>query len=224
MSGCGVENNANVSIPIIQSASNSSGISINMEGKLIPSDVIKPLEQSLMPGVSIREALKASGVVNISPEGNQIESVNDVTLDPRLEWSMEINDKNIDKEDWNNRLQADDNIIIAVQSIKGPKSENARYVVIFTVHGGIVQPDISHSYINPYLEGQSIREMLRKTGVVVLSDNGKTIEMVDGYSPKASEKWNIEVNNKTLLENGLDMKLQPQDEVKIELTNRDESY
>ncbi|MGF7048551.1 hypothetical protein J2T13_003059 [Paenibacillus sp. DS2015] len=219
VSGCSPDQSTEVSIPIMQSASNSSGILINMEGNLIPSHVFKQLEQSLIPGVSIKEALNASGVVNISSD-NQIESVTDVTLDPELEWSIEFNDKHLDKENGDVTLQAEDNIIIAVQSIKASKSEDARYAVIFTINGGTIEPHISHSYINPYVEDQSIREVLRKTGVVVLSDNGKIILMVNGYSPKAGEKWIMKVNNKTLLENGLDMKLQPQDEVNIELVNR----
>ncbi|AJS57906.1 hypothetical protein [Paenibacillus sp. IHBB 10380] len=223
VSGCSPDKGTDVVIPIVRSASNSSGISINMEGNLIPPNAIKQLEQSLIPGVSIKDALTASGVVTISSEGHHIESVIDVSLDPGLEWSVEVNGNNLDKENWDNRLQAEDNIRIAVQFIDGSKSGDTRSVVIFTVNGGIVQPNISHSYINPYLEEQSIRELLRTTGIVVLSDNGKIILMVNGYSPKASEKWIVKVNNKTLLENGLDMKLQPQDEVKIELVNRDDS-
>ena len=58
------------------------------------------------------------------------------------------------------------------------------------------------------------------SGYVQLSEDLKNVLMVSEYVPHSDEVWKIKVNNKLILENGLDMKLHPQDEVEVVLNIR----
>ena len=52
-----------------------------------------------------------------------------------------------------------------------------------------------------------------------MSENNKFVVSVENVTPRMNQRWVIMVNDKELMENGLDMKLDPRDAVKLELTN-----
>lgn len=83
--------------------------------------------------------------------------------------------------------------------------------------GGSMKPDMTHSYVFPYTNNQSVRDVMAHSGFVKLTDNKMYVDTVQGYSPKSVEKWVVKVNGKELVDSGLEMKLTPQDEVEIRL-------
>ncbi len=200
----------------VKSTNDSTGISIVVEGSFLSSSDIQRLEGNIVPGLSIREAVVNSGVIELTPAATSIQSIHGVTLAPTLYWAISINGDRLDADDWDTKVKNNDVISINVLS-----SHNSMHVdiIIVTVNGGRLQPELTNSFVSPYTNEVVIRELLKQSGIVVLSDNSKAIKMVQGYSPKINEKWVLKVNNKLLNANGMDMKLQSEDEVKIELNN-----
>ncbi|MNW66890.1 hypothetical protein D3C74_454050 [compost metagenome] len=92
--------------------------------------------------------------------------------------------------------------------------------VILTVNGGSEQPALTHSYVQPFTENLSVRALLMSSGIVQLAENNKTVLTVKEYKPLTNEEWKLELNDKTLLDNGIDMKLRIQDELELSLVLR----
>ncbi|MEC0089989.1 hypothetical protein [Paenibacillus macquariensis] len=139
-------------------------------------------------------------------QGTNIQSIHGVTLDPSLRWAISINGDRIDAGDWDTKVNNNDVISISILFSGHVKDVE---IVIESVNGSRLQPELTHSYVSPYTQEVVIRNLLKQSGIVVLSDNSKTISTVQGYNPKANEKWILKVNNKLLNANGLDMKLKP---------------
>ncbi|MNJ70717.1 hypothetical protein D3C77_671960 [compost metagenome] len=62
-----------------------------------------------------------------------------------------------------------------------------------------------------------MRDLLRLSGIVNFNPSNKHIIAVNGHQPGVNERWVLKVNNKELRENGLEMRLKPQDNVQLEL-------
>ncbi|OAB44115.1 DUF4430 domain-containing protein [Paenibacillus glacialis] len=214
--GCGSNSLSSELASDVKSTNDSTGISIEVEGSFLSSSDVQRLEDNIVPGLSIREALVNSRITELSPAGASIQSIRGVTLDPTLQWAISINGDRLDVGDWDTNVNNNDVISIEVLSSNNTKNVD---IIIVTVNGGRLQPELTHSYVGPYTNEVVIRDLLKQSGIVVLSDNNKMIKMVQGYNPKVNEKWVLKVNNKLLNANGLDMKLKPQDEVTMELNN-----
>ncbi|OAB32766.1 hypothetical protein PMSD_17525 [Paenibacillus macquariensis subsp. defensor] len=219
IAGCGSNKMPSGLASDVKSTNNSTGISIAVTGNLLSSSEIQRLESNILPGLSIRDALVNSEIIELTQQGMQgtnIQSIHGVTLDPSLRWAISINGDRIDDGDWDTKVNNNDVISISILSSGHVKDVE---IVIVSVNGSRLQPELTHSYVSPYTHEVVIRNLLKQSGIVVLSDNSKTIRTVQGYNPKANEKWILKVNNKLLNANGLDMKLKPQDEVTMELNN-----
>lgn len=62
--------------------------------------------------------------------------------------------------------------------------------------------------------------MLKSSGLVHLAENNRTLLAVKEYKPLSNEEWKLKLNDKTLLDSGIDMKLRIQDELEISLVLR----
>ncbi|MNC80349.1 hypothetical protein D3C75_1331160 [compost metagenome] len=56
--------------------------------------------------------------------------------------------------------------------------------------------------------------------MVHLAENNKTVLTVKEYKPLTNEEWKLKLNDKTLLDSGIDMKLRIQDELELSLVLR----
>jgi len=216
IAGCGSNKLPSELTSDVNSTNDSTGISIAVTGNLLSKSEVQRLEGNILPSLSIRESLVNSGIIELTQQGTNIQSIHGVTLDPNLHWAISINGDRIDGDDWDTKVNNNDVISIYILSSEHVKDVE---IVIVSVNGGRLQPELTHSYVSPYTHEVVIRDLLKQSGIVVLSDNSKTIKKVQGYSPKVNEKWILKVNNKLLNANGMDMKLKPQDEVTIELNN-----
>ena len=191
-------------------------ISFIAEGYFFSAETIAALENSLKEGITVRDALKESGVVQFLDNG-EIHSIGKIALSKALCWSLEINNKTAAPADWNQQISVNDKLKLSVRMNDSRQAILADEPLLLKIQGGIVKPGISHTYLLPYREELSIREMFRSSGIIELTENNKTVSAVKGYALKPGEQWIIKVNDKQLRESGLDMKLTPQDQVEISL-------
>lgn len=82
-----------------------------------------------------------------------------------------------------------------------------------------MEPNLNRQYAGIYVQECTVRDVLKSSGVVRLSENNKFVVAVENVMPRTNQRWVIKVNDKELMENGLDMKLNPRDAVKLELVN-----
>lgn len=80
-------------------------------------------------------------------------------------------------------------------------------------------PTLNRQYAGVYVQECTVRDVLKSSGIVRMSENNKFVVSVENVTPRMNQRWVIMVNDKELMENGLDMKLNPRDAVKLELTN-----
>ncbi|BFH61629.1 hypothetical protein [Paenibacillus azoreducens] len=214
LSGCSSDKSKDATAVV--SSDVSSGIVISEKDDFFTPETIRNLEKYLEQGVTIRDGLKKSGIVTFAKDGS-IHSISQVSLSPAFIWGLELNDKKLGKDKLDTILKENDEIGISIEPAD-PKdmAKDIRYSVL-KLNGGNLQPGISHTYILPYSENESVREMLLHTDIVKLSKDKRMIETVNGYVRKPEEKWAVKVNGKELGENGFDMKLTPRDEVEIKL-------
>ncbi|MBW4081862.1 hypothetical protein [Paenibacillus sp. S150] len=175
----------------------------------------RQLSETYKQGSTLIELLKSSGAATFAADGYTLLSVNKVFLSPEWIWEIQLNGKKI--TDWNNSVDREDAIIVTA---KPADSKAELQPVIFTVNGGSEQPEKTHSYVLPYTEDLSVRGMLKSSGMVLLSEDNKSVTSVMDYKPLSNEEWKLRVNGKQLLDSGIDMKLRPQDTLEVVLVLR----
>lgn len=173
------------------------------------------LSEAYKSGNTLIELLKSSGVATFNEEDYRILTVNKVSLSPDMIWEIQVNGKIITNLD--RTLDRKDTLLISAKPTTG---ELILQPVIFTVNGGSEQPVLTHSYVLPFTDDLSVREVLKDCGMVHLADDNKTVLRVMDYTPLTSEAWKLRVNEKPLLDSGIDMKLRPQDELELSLVLR----
>lgn len=167
--------------------------------------------------MTLRELLGSSGIAVFAKDGKSIVSVSGISLLPDLSWELQVNGKLLGHESWDNAVHPDDYIGLVAQP--RDTSQSVQSVILF-VDGAGEQPDLTHSYMMPFTEDVSVRNLLRESGFIQISEDGKNVVSVREYIPLSDEIWRVKVNGKRLMENGMDMKLRPQDEVELVLTIR----
>jgi hypothetical protein len=175
----------------------------------------RQLSEAYKPGITLIELLKSSGVVTFAEDGFSILAVNKIFLAPDMIWQIQLGGKII--TDWNSPVSREQAIVITAKPAAG---DAPLLPIILTVNGGSEQPELTHSHILSYSEDLSVRGLLKSSGIVQLAEDNKTVITVMGYTPLTSEDWKLKVNDKTLLDSGIDMKLRPQDVLEISLVLR----
>ncbi|MGP3784650.1 hypothetical protein [Paenibacillus sp. 1A_MP2] len=94
----------------------------------------------------------------------------------------------------------------------------AYQTTLLKVSGGNIMPNLNRQYAGVYVQECTVRDVLKSSGIVRMSENNKFVVSVENVIPRMNQRWMIMVNDKELMENGLDMKLNPRDAVKLELT------
>lgn len=168
-------------------------------------------------GITLKELLKSSAIASFSNDSRRILSVNSVSLKSELEWQLEVNGRAASAEDLDSQVDKQTHIVISAQSAA---ASDPLQTLILAVDGGASQPDLSHSYVMPFRQESSVRALLKSSGMVQLSEDKRSVVTVKEYTPLTSESWQLLVNGKPLLAAGMDMKLRPQDVLKISLVQR----
>jgi hypothetical protein len=177
----------------------------------------KPLSAAYRKGMTIRELLRASGLVSFTADGKSIGTVNEVSLGDGMQWELQVDGKVENEGDWDSTIHQEAHLVIGV---KRGTAGTPLPSVIMVVNGGSRQSELNHSYIMPFTEELSVRNLLAGCGMVRLSEDKRSVLTVKDYTPLTSEAWMLKVNGKQLLDSGMDMKLRPEDEVELSLVTR----
>ncbi|QDH19623.1 hypothetical protein [Saccharibacillus brassicae] len=169
---------------------------------------------------TIRDALERSGIVSFDNEG-RIDSVDDTELHSELMWVVKQNGQEIPESGFSTRIQPGDEILLYIEA----PGNDGEPVNTLLISGGELNASLGGSYAHPYREGTMVRDVLKASGLVTMSENDRTIRLVkaspdtqEGYMTKPSERWVLKVNGKELnRERGFDMQLQPGDYVELTL-------
>lgn len=165
--------------------------------------------------IALGELLKNSGLVTFNRDETALLTVNKVSLGQDMAWEIQLNGKVV--TDWSTIVKQEDSIAIAAKSA----AQNTPFEpVILTVNGGSGQPELTQTYVLPFTENLSVRGLLKSSGIVELAENNKTILTVKEYKPLTNEEWKLKLNDKSLLDNGIDMKLRMQDKLEVLLVLR----
>lgn len=192
-------------------------ISLIVGSKELDGNSDRLFSESYRKGMTIRDFLKGSGVVTFAEDGTSILSINGVSLGPDMKWELQMDGNTIKDTSVDTTVNQDSNIVITAQATD---SEEPLQFVILTVDGGSRQVELTHSYVMLFNEDLTVRRLLKSFDKVQLSEDNKRVISVSDYIPFISEVWKLKVNGKQLLDNGMDMKLRPQDELEILLTSR----
>ncbi|AIQ48389.1 hypothetical protein R70723_22570 [Paenibacillus sp. FSL R7-0273] len=174
----------------------------------------RQISDAYQPETTIKGLLAASGLVTFAGDGKSLETVNQISLSPGMAWQIQLNGKKA--ADLNAVVKREDTILITAEPLQDAEFQP----VILTVNGGSSQPELTHSYVMPYTEDLTVRGMLKSSGLAHLAENNKTLLAVKEYKPLSNEEWKLKLNDKTLLDSGIDMKLRIQDKLEISLVLR----
>lgn len=214
MGGCS-EHNSNLEGNIADAGAIQPGFSLKVGDNDLTGSSGRQLSDAYKQEITIQELLKNSGLVTFAEDGSTLLTVNKVSLAKDMVWEIQLNGKRI--TDMNTRVRQEDNIVITAQEA----APNTPFLpVILTVNGGSEQPELTHSYVQPFTDNLSVRGLLISSGIVHLAENNRTVLTVKEYKPLTNEEWKLKLNDKTLLDSGIDMKLRIQDELELSLEVR----
>lgn len=174
----------------------------------------RQISDAYKPEITVKELLDASGLVTFAGDGKSLLTVNHISLSPDMAWEIQLSGKPV--ADPGTVVKREDTILITAAAAQ----EAPFQPVILTVNGGIGQPELTQSYVMPYTENLTVRGLLKSSGLVHLAENNRTLLAVKEYKPLSNEEWKLKLNDKTLLDSGIDMKLRIQDELEISLVLR----
>ncbi|WP_340398776.1 hypothetical protein [Paenibacillus sp. FSL H8-0079] len=205
--------------PIVKETETANTITVAVDGSTFLPDATKSIKRDFSEGLTLKKALLNSGLVDFTADGKRIQSVGEVSLDSSLSWAVKLNGKDIEQEDWDMELHAKDEVIIYVKAADIGGDGVAYQTTLLKVSGGNIMPTLNRQYAGVYVQECTVRDVLKSSGIVRMSENNKFVVSVENVTPRMNQRWVIMVNDKELMENGLDMKLNPRDAVKLELTN-----
>lgn len=207
--------NSNPEGNIADAGATQPGFSLKVGDNDLTGSSGRQLSDAYKQEITMQELLKNSGLVTFAEDGSTLLTVNKVSLAKDMEWEIQLNDKVI--TDLNTRVKLEDKMVI---SAKAAAQNTPFQPIILTVNGGSEQPALTHSYVQPFTENLSVRALLMSSGIVQLAENNKTVLTVKEYKPLTNEEWKLKLNDKTLLDSGIDMKLRIQDELELSLVLR----
>lgn len=204
--------------PVVKETDSSNTITVAVDGSTFLPDATKSIKRDFSEGLTLKKALQNSGLVDFTADGKRIQSVGEVSLDSSLSWAVKLNGKDIDPENWDKELHAKDEVIIYVKAADSTGEGVAYQTTLLKISGGNIMPNLNRQYAGVYIQECTVRDVLKSSGIVRMSENNKYVVSVENVVPRMNQRWVIMVNDKELMENGLDMKLNPRDAVKLQLT------
>lgn len=208
--------NSNSEVNNAAARATQPGFSLKVGDNDLTGSSGRQLSDAYKQEITLQELLKNSGLATFAGDGATLLTVNKVSLGQDMVWEIQLNGKEI--KDLNSSVKLEDNIEITAKAAAAPNEP--LQPVILTVNGGSEQPELTHSYVLPYTEDLSVRELLKSSSIVQMADDNKTVLTVDEYKPLTSEEWKLKLNDKALLDSGIDMKLRMQDKLEVSLVLR----
>ncbi|WP_427050260.1 hypothetical protein [Paenibacillus sp. TC-CSREp1] len=203
--------------PVVSEKDSANTITVSIDGSTFLPDATKSIKRDFSEGLTLKKALLNSGLVDFTADGKRIQSVGEVSLDSSLSWAVKLNGKDIQQENWDIELHAKDEVTIYVKAADSSGEGVVYQTTLLKVSGGSIKPNLKRQYAGIYVQECTVRDVLKSSGVVRMSENNKYVVAVENVIPGMNERWVIMVNDKELMENGLDMKLSPRDAIKLEL-------
>ncbi|WP_055107644.1 hypothetical protein [Paenibacillus ihumii] len=203
-------------VQVEQEQQEQDDLTLKIDGSTLIPDVTSSLHFDYMEGITVRQALESSQPIRLTNEGKGILSVGDVALDSTLEWGVKLNKEDLKPEKWNTKLKKGDVILVYVKTVDSEGDLAEQGALILTVNNGLMGGERLY-FVKRYEDNITVRDLLRMSGIVKLNVNNKQIIAVNGHQPGMHEKWILKVNHKVLMENGLEMRLRPHDNVQLEL-------
>ncbi|MFE4711134.1 hypothetical protein ACFRAM_09690 [Paenibacillus sp. NPDC056722] len=189
--------------------------SLMVGGRELADSTERLLSGTYRKGITILELLQGSGIAVFAEDRQKILAVSNVSLGPEMEWEVQMDGKVISNTNWKSSpVNSSARIVIMAKSDAGGKDPDS---VFLYVNGGSEQENLTHIYVMSFTSDLSVRSLLKSCGMVQLSEDNQRIQVVKGHTPLSSEIWKLRVNGKKLLDNGMDMKLRPMDELEISL-------
>ncbi|WP_150275801.1 hypothetical protein [Paenibacillus tepidiphilus] len=214
LGGCSGEN-AGSGDKAAAHGSGGPAFSVLVGDRDLSGNAARQVSEAYLDGNTLLELFSNSKVVTFYSGREGIVDVNRVYLSAPLGWELQVNGKVI--TDMTAPVKREDTVVFAARPAPGKQMPQ---FVVLTLNGGSEQPELSHSVVLPYEEDMTVRSLLKNNGMVELAEDNKTLVKVMGYTPLSSEVWKLEVNDKGLRDNGIDMMLKPQDELEIVLALR----
>ncbi|WP_379131849.1 hypothetical protein [Paenibacillus sp. sgz500958] len=216
VSGCSARTDSNT-VGNAAAASGGPFLSFYVGDTEFTGGADKLLSGAYRTGITLRDLLSSSGLVEFAQDDKSIVSVNGVSFMQDMDWELQLDGKKLEHDAWDHVVDPEDHIGLVAWPYDS--SKNIQSVILY-VNGGTEQPEISHSYIMPFTADSSVRSLLEECGFVKISEDNNNVIEVKDYVLLTDEQWRVKVNKKLLMENGMDMKLRPQDEVELALTLR----
>ncbi|MNO40018.1 hypothetical protein D3C76_301580 [compost metagenome] len=207
--------------------SNARNDAVEMDGPTISIKVgdhellTKPTDRSLSgnyrKGITIMELLKGSNIATLAEDNSSILSIKNFSLGPGMDWELEMDGIIVGSADWNHIVGYDSQLVFTAKS---KTNETPLQTVTLILNGGSVEVDLHYTYIMLFKEDLTVRDLLKSCSMVQFADDNKKVLSVNDYTPLSNEEWKLKVNGKQLLDDGMDMKLRPQDVLEVLLTLR----
>lgn len=191
-------------------------VTLTIDGGTFIPNVTRNLHFDYIDGLTVRHALASSGIVKLTEDRSAIQSVGEVSLDSALEWGTRLNGKDLPSAAWDQELEVGDKLLVYVKAVDSYEAIPPMASLLLIIDEG----DQRQYFVHKYNENTTVRDLLKRSGMIQFNPNHKSIISVDGYTPQQDEKWILKVNGKKLLDNGLDMRLKPQDNVEVILETR----
>jgi hypothetical protein len=207
--------------------SNARNDAVKIDGPTISIKVgdhellTKPTDRSLSgsyrKGITIMELLKVSNIATLAEDNSSILSIKNFSLGPGMAWELEMDGIIIGNADWDHVVGYGSQLVFTAKS---KTNETPLQTVTLILNGGSVEVDLHYSYIMLFKEDLTVRDLLKSCSRVQFADDNKKVLSVNDYTPLSNEEWKLKVNGKQLLDDGMDMKLRPQDVLEVLLTLR----
>lgn len=216
IAGCGNETEAPA--PVHADVSGGPQLSLQVNGSPLTGFPDKTVSV-YRSGMTVRELLESEGDVVFAEDGQTVSSVAGVTLCPELSWVIRSSGSGdpLKAADWSKPVPRNAHYILSAELAEEFKD---KLFSILVVNGGTTRRELNHSYVLPYEDGISVRDLLLDSGMVELGKDGWSVASVKDYAPASEEVWKVKANGKLLARAGVDMKLKAQDEVELVLSLR----
>ncbi|WP_223066503.1 hypothetical protein [Paenibacillus caui] len=195
----------------------NDGIELWIDGGNLMPDVRRALHVDFSSDLNVRKVLENSGIVALSEDEDGIKSVGNISLDNELYWGVKVNGMDSDASAWDKVLKRGDEILVCLKK-DSDETDALSGQIVLKMSGGTSNPSLKHYFVNLYHDNLTVRDLLLNSGMIRMNNHYQLVTAVNGYMARVNEKWIVKLNNKKLLESGLDRKLQPSDTVEVILS------
>ncbi|ANS74966.1 hypothetical protein AWM70_10440 [Paenibacillus yonginensis] len=192
-------------------------IRLRIDGERLIPDITRTFPVDELKKPDLREVLRSSGIIVLNDEQDGIVSVGDISLDNGLSWAVKVNGAEAEASSWGKTMHSGDEVLVYLKGKDGATASSLTPVVL-NISGGLSKPSMQYYFVNIYQANLTVRSVLMQCGLIQLNDGSRLVTSVNGYTGNVNEQWVVKLNNKKLLQSGLDIPLQPSDKLEVVLS------